>query len=202
MPFDYNSFLQGVQTGLRLGRTSPGRQPPLPSGKYILTESGEKVLSEKTIDWGDTTIYGMGSYAATAYDSQLPSANIVLTGLDMTVYSVDASGNGTRFFYFENTSFGYPYSIQVVIFWTDPNLDSNLYEITYGTSVVRTGAGGRPYEAGEYRYVITDFYYFWNGGYNVGYLRIDGASCFHGSEYDLTLLFADTKNFPMITEGG
>lgn len=50
MPFDYNSFLQGVQTGLRLGRTTPGRQPPfppVPSGRYILTESGLYTVVEK-----------------------------------------------------------------------------------------------------------------------------------------------------------
>ena len=46
MPFDYNSFLIGVQTGLKLQRPPEGRKPPTPSGRYILTESGEKVLTE------------------------------------------------------------------------------------------------------------------------------------------------------------
>lgn len=52
MPFDYNSFLQGVQTGLRLGRTSPGRvppMPPVPGGRYILTENGVPVITEKIV---------------------------------------------------------------------------------------------------------------------------------------------------------
>lgn len=49
MPFDYNSFLTGVITGMQLPRT-PGNilppLPPVPSDRFILTESGEKVLTE------------------------------------------------------------------------------------------------------------------------------------------------------------
>lgn len=46
MPIDYNSFMAGLQVGLRLQRPPEGRKPPAPSGRYILTESGEKVLTE------------------------------------------------------------------------------------------------------------------------------------------------------------
>lgn len=46
MPFDYNSFLQGVQTGLKLGRTKLGRQPPVPSDMYILTQDGTPVITD------------------------------------------------------------------------------------------------------------------------------------------------------------
>jgi len=54
---DYESFMQGVITGLKLGRVPKGRTPPAPSGRYILTESGEKVITEKTIDWDGITIF-------------------------------------------------------------------------------------------------------------------------------------------------
>ena len=60
MPFDYNSFFKGVQTGLRLGRTSPGRQPrpPAPPGVYILTEDKEIVFTEFA---GTATTYDVGA---------------------------------------------------------------------------------------------------------------------------------------------
>lgn len=48
MPFDRDSFLKGVITGMRLPRT-PGGQRPVPpvSAGYILTESGMYTLIEK-----------------------------------------------------------------------------------------------------------------------------------------------------------
>lgn len=64
MPFDYNSFMTGVITGLKLGRTKLGRQPPVPSGKYILTESGEKVLME-SVTRDDVSIYETGVWYET-----------------------------------------------------------------------------------------------------------------------------------------
>lgn len=57
MPFDYDSFMTGVITGFKLGRVPKGRKPPVPSGRYILTESGERVITEKTIDWDGITIF-------------------------------------------------------------------------------------------------------------------------------------------------
>lgn len=47
MDYDIDSFLAGVQVGLRLGRKPQRPQPPVPSGRYILTESGEKVIAER-----------------------------------------------------------------------------------------------------------------------------------------------------------
>ena len=50
MPFDYNSFMKGLITGMQLPRT-PGNilppLPPVPSDQYILTESGVYVLTEQ-----------------------------------------------------------------------------------------------------------------------------------------------------------
>lgn len=41
MPFDYGSFITGVLTGLKLGRTEKGRTPPAPSNDYMITEIDE-----------------------------------------------------------------------------------------------------------------------------------------------------------------
>lgn len=62
MPFDYHSFMQGVATGLKLGRISPWRPtpppvpptPPLPTDYMIteidedrmITESGDYMVTE------------------------------------------------------------------------------------------------------------------------------------------------------------
>lgn len=45
MPFEPNSFLAGVQTGIRLGRLSRTRTP-VPSGRMIITEWGKPVMEE------------------------------------------------------------------------------------------------------------------------------------------------------------
>lgn len=46
MRFDKQSFLAGLHTGLRLGRDPIGRNPPAPSGRYIWTEEGKKIITE------------------------------------------------------------------------------------------------------------------------------------------------------------
>lgn len=45
MPFEPNSFLAGVQTGIRLGRLSRTRTP-VPYGRMIITEWGKPVMEE------------------------------------------------------------------------------------------------------------------------------------------------------------
>ena len=61
MPFDYDSFMQGVITGLKLGRSPTGRTPPAPSGRYILTESGEHILAEG-YSTDEVTIFNVGTW--------------------------------------------------------------------------------------------------------------------------------------------
>lgn len=53
MDYDIGSFLAGVQVGLRLGRTPQRTFSPVPSGRYILTESGEKVIAERIVKIAD-----------------------------------------------------------------------------------------------------------------------------------------------------
>lgn len=89
MPFDYNSFLQGVQTGLRLGRTSPGRvppQPPVPSGKYILAEDGTVIITERPIYPGISTYSLDYTLEALEYSSNQITSEVVGTGT-MCIYT-------------------------------------------------------------------------------------------------------------------
>lgn len=65
MPFDYESFMTGVITGLKLGRVPKGRTPPTPHGRYILTESGSKVLTESPISI-EASIYNTGEWYSSA----------------------------------------------------------------------------------------------------------------------------------------
>lgn len=61
MPFDRDSFLKGVITGMRLPRTPGGRPPfePVPSGKYILAEDGRNIVKEN-VTREDVSIYESG----------------------------------------------------------------------------------------------------------------------------------------------
>ena len=52
---DYSSFLKGLQTGYRLGRTSKHRTPPVAPAEYMITEvdedrmiteSGDRMITE------------------------------------------------------------------------------------------------------------------------------------------------------------
>ena len=51
MPFDYDSFMQGVMTGLRLGRIPKERTPPTPSGDYMITEIDEERMITESGDY-------------------------------------------------------------------------------------------------------------------------------------------------------
>ena len=51
MPFDYNSFIQGVAVGLKLGRSPKERTPPAPSGDYMITEIDEDRMITESGDY-------------------------------------------------------------------------------------------------------------------------------------------------------
>ena len=46
MPIDYNSFMAGLQVGLRLQRPPEGRKPPAPSEAYMITEDDDRMITE------------------------------------------------------------------------------------------------------------------------------------------------------------
>lgn len=51
MPFDYESFMAGVMTGLKLGRVPKGRTPPVPSNDYMITEIDEDRMITESGDY-------------------------------------------------------------------------------------------------------------------------------------------------------
>lgn len=51
MPFDYESFMTGIITGLKLGRTETGRTPPAPSNDYMITEIDEERMITESGDY-------------------------------------------------------------------------------------------------------------------------------------------------------
>lgn len=51
MPFDYESFVQGVITGLKLSRSPTGRIPPAPSNDYMITEIDEERMITESGDY-------------------------------------------------------------------------------------------------------------------------------------------------------
>lgn len=61
MPIDYNSFIIGVQTAMRLGREPPRVPTPVPSGRYILTENKRKIYTEK-VRAKDVTLFYPGEW--------------------------------------------------------------------------------------------------------------------------------------------
>lgn len=51
MPFDYESFMKGVITGLKLGRVPKDRKPPIPGGNYMITEIDEDRMITESGDY-------------------------------------------------------------------------------------------------------------------------------------------------------
>lgn len=46
MDYDIESFMAGLQTGLRLGRAPQSAAPPVPSGEYMITEDEDRMITE------------------------------------------------------------------------------------------------------------------------------------------------------------
>lgn len=51
MTFDCDSFMQGVMTGLKLGRSPISRAPPAPSNDYMITEIDEDRMITESGDY-------------------------------------------------------------------------------------------------------------------------------------------------------
>lgn len=54
MTLDYESFMTGVITGLKLGRSPIGRTPPVPGGDYMITEIDEDHMITESGDYMTT----------------------------------------------------------------------------------------------------------------------------------------------------
>lgn len=203
MPFDYNSFLQGVQTGLRLGRTSPGRvppMPPVPSGRYILTENSEYILTE-TRDYGDLSVYQMDeTYQVYKYDGMFPDAPIVGSGTMMVCPSTFADSPEIQYCFARITSGASWGDLIYPVYFCDAD---KYNEEKYGPVFNR-------YIDDEYNgpfantFVITQgiaYAYVYYGHYAPNYIPVD-AGLFVGSLNELVDMLANVKNKRMITEGG
>lgn len=116
---DYKSFMTGVITGLKLGRTSLGRQPPVPSGKYILTEGGEKVLTETLFPELDS---------ATLYNTNVwypcPDSEHSFVDVSEMIIYTDVPA---QFFYWESTDPIYSrYTPSIVVFSAEDFSESGV----------------------------------------------------------------------------
>lgn len=102
MPFEPNSFLAGVQTGIRLGRLSRTRTP-VPSGRMIITEWGKPVMEET---FGkNISFVGEASLPITTIDYRINLLWVVRGedvpstegGLTLGHYRVSGTGTEIRF---------------------------------------------------------------------------------------------------------
>lgn len=158
MPFDYNSFMKGVITGMQLPRT-PGNilppLPPVPSDQYIITESGQYVLMEQagkviSIRNGGTlpiTIIDYRDYLYWVVHSEdVPSSQFALTP---GTYVIEETGKTIEFFR-EDTDRNWCLKIEGLtpVVWsasyTDP-YEPNLYFFR------NTADDNRPYALLLYR---------------------------------------------------
>ena len=191
---DYNSFIQGVITGLKLGRVPEGRTPPVPSGKYILTESGNKVLSEKVIST-DATLYRFGeTYNAVVYSSDTGD-----TILDRgTISYIKHSGGDTSnlcIFYVQLTDISGGARGRVTMnIGGECDFDSYQLRWTYD--------GPEYSEFGWFNISGVKQYALQYGGYGsyLGRCVPEDAVTFKGTKAELELYIAGLSNIPMITE--
>lgn len=197
MTFDYESFMTGVITGLKLGRVPKGRTPPAPSGRYILTESGEFMVTEPTVTQA-TMIDGNVWLPATQYSSERESASVVTTGLGMMIcwhlnQTIVDMPSGAKMF---------PAMIdgiyRIVIYSYNPDDIPPRYggyhycfRIDYHDYIQLIGYEAAAETAGDVYFLAlaTEF-------------RPDNMTMFRGTRQDLINLLANLNGQRMITEGG
>lgn len=209
MPFDYESFMTGVITGLKLGRVPKGRQPPVPSGRYILTESGEHILTEKP-QYGDVSIYDTGVwYDATRYTSARKDSTPVSGSYKIRLRVKDQDGieHDAQFAYANN-----PNAARLsIVFISNAPIDADDREyriiidleipgqspqIDYGWdwSIYRTNG-----QVGGLYYSFVNAYL--DNSISLVY-RVTDAEMFEGTVSQFEYYLENLKYLPMITEGG
>lgn len=225
MPFDRDSFLKGVITGMRLPRTPGGQRPfsPVPSGMYILTESGEHVLTERvgsglatfypiSKDPEDPSLFLVDAYSGTGITDPLLYSNALM---EIKHYDKDGepSTEDTQIFYWIKDTHLTPTitskSIYCVFLWKNASADLDFYLYrapsiltqTYGIIPGSYTWRDQLKQAGDYRYLVAPLAI---GSIRDGeyYLRIKNAVMFEGTEDELAGFIANLSGMPMITEGG
>lgn len=199
MDYDIESFMAGLQVGLRLGREPQRPQPPVPSGKYILTESGKYVLTE-TKDYGDISVYQMDeTYEANTYANPSPDAPIVGSATIRICPSSFAYSPEIQYLFARFTS-GAPRGdlVYLVVFCDADKYDSAKYGPIFNRYI--DGKYNGPFAnafAIEQEIAYACVFY----GYNAPiYVPVD-AGVFVGSLSELVDMLANVKNKRMITEG-
>lgn len=190
MPFDYNSFMTGVLTGLRLGRIPKERTPPTPSGRYILTEQGVPIV-EEWVSPQNVDIYDINTwYPGTRYSDYYIDAEVVETDINIEFTWMNFS-SPTRWFFWQDSLYD---TVNYVVL-----SESDFSQQGYIVYKDKEGIISQAIYGGFSRaQAVSDMYY---GSFPTAY-RINNASMFVGTESDLINFLLDLKHKPMITEGG
>lgn len=189
MPFDYESFIQGVITGLKLGRVPKGRTPPVPHGRYILTESGEHILTETPYST-EATIYSTGAW----YTAGI--GNVRYRVSPDYPYSENNTWWDYNFFFASTTGFE---TGNKIFFYTFNGTQSAITMYVY----IDTPDGIRTISWSESGY-YHDGYYCVDWDYTSGFAdkyKPDGVM-FYGDYVDARNLGENITRLPLITEGG
>ena len=202
MPFDYESFMQGVITGLKLGRVPKGRTPPAPHGKYILTESGEHILTEITPP-DNIPLYSTGVWYDTIQHSLYDYPNrrkFRWSGdKELRIFAYYYTNHSTRYVLFLSetplvgSSFYFDYEYEVY------NTSTGQHEIW--TETIVRNVPTPSVSAGAF-YVYADSFEFATGTLHdypdFEYKEFNSVAGFPG-----VLDYVETfKASPLITEGG
>ena len=190
MPFDYNSFMQGVITGLKLGRVPKGRTPPTPSGRYILTESGEMVLTELGT-LSDVTIID----SKTWYQADFPEDREIWlyraypdwiepghTAIGIVASGLLTQGYDVPVFTWVFKTIDRPYVAVMLTRYVDPPGEESRH-----SSALRIQALGDGYEVGQLSSAPLPY-------------ALKGVTPFVGTKNDLLYWIEHLQSYPLITE--
>ena len=134
MSFDQNSFMAGLLTGYKLGRGPKTRQPPPPSGIYILAEDGTPIITEIEFP-DDVTLYGSFEWIDGAlYQNSSYDAPIVEDGVNFAIRRLvdnEPVPSSTRFLLFRHATLT---TVDYVIFsFVEEEVSRSTYEIVKET---------------------------------------------------------------------
>ena len=231
--FDYKSFMAGLQVGrrIRLWDASANKppMPPTPSGRYILTESGEKVLTELSVAWDSVSVFNTGEWYPLV--EPLVVGGITYTEARQNTIVYDGSevllADDAKFIYAELQT-GYSYPGQAVLYWIGLTETPASARDTVDLRNPVTGSEYLGYVSGRSRYLSGEIYtsgnvkYWISSGLNLSspssldrfigswtlrtqelhWFYPDGATTFEGTRTDLDNVFAHLISRPLITEGG